>query len=132
PEYRDVFSQVLQDVLHRVDKAFGAFFRRVKAGEKPGYPRFQGRERYDSFTYPQLGWSLAGDRLSLAKIGTLKVKLHRPTSGRIKTVTIKREGAQWYVCFCCEVAAVALPTSARATGVDLGLLHFATLSDGSS
>jgi putative transposase len=51
PEYRAVYSQTLQDVLHRLDRAFGAFFRRVKAGEKPGYPRFQGQARYDSFTY---------------------------------------------------------------------------------
>jgi putative transposase len=71
PEYRDLHSQVQQDVLRRVDKAFQAFFRRVKAGEKPGYPRFQGRNRYDSFTYPQAGWSLDGERLTLSQQGTL-------------------------------------------------------------
>ena len=55
PEYHDINAQVLQDVLHRLDKAFQAFFRRVKAGEQPGYPRFQGKGRYNSFTYPQMG-----------------------------------------------------------------------------
>src|SRR5690348_2727995 len=63
PDLGGVYSQVLQDVLHRVDKAFQAFFRRRKSGQKPGYPRFQGRQRFDSFTYPQLGWSLLGERL---------------------------------------------------------------------
>jgi putative transposase len=132
PEYRDIHSQVQQDVLRRVDKAFQAFFRRVKAGEKPGYPRFQGRDRYDSFTYPQAGWSLDGDRLTLSKLGMVKVKLHRPIGGQVKTVTIRRDGEQWYVCFSCEVEALLLPASASAVGVDLGLLHFATLSDGTT
>src|SRR5437868_3330131 len=63
-EYSEIHSQILQDVLRRVDKTFQAFFRRVKAGETPGYPRFQGRDRYDSFTFPQLGWSLQKDRLT--------------------------------------------------------------------
>src|SRR2546421_614241 len=68
-EYQDIHSQVLQDVLRRVDKAMKAFFRRVKAGERPGYPRFQGRNRYDSFTYPQGGFSLTADsRVCLSKI----------------------------------------------------------------
>src|SRR5205085_2851484 len=96
PDLDGVYSQVLQDVLHRVDKAFKAFFRRVKSGEKPGYPRFVGRDRYNSFTYPQLGWSLLGERLSLSKIGPLLLKLHRPVCGKVKTVTIKREGPHWY------------------------------------
>jgi putative transposase len=132
PEYLAIHSQVQQDVLRRVDKAFAAFFRRVKAGQTPGYPRFQGRDRYDSFTYPQLGWSLDGDRLTLSKLGTVKVKLHRPIGGLVKTVTIRRDGEQWYVCFSCAIAVALLPEIATATGVDLGLTHFATLADGST
>src|SRR5437764_8090702 len=58
PEYEAIYSQVLQDVLHLVDKAFQAFFRRVKAGQQPGYPRFKSRLRYDSLTYPQLGFGI--------------------------------------------------------------------------
>ncbi|HBE25141.1 MAG TPA: transposase, partial [Ktedonobacter sp.] len=54
-EYNGIHSQVLQDVLRRVEKAFKRFFARWKSGETPGYPRFQGRNRYDSFTYPQGG-----------------------------------------------------------------------------
>src|SRR5207247_3680986 len=78
PEYTQIHSQVLQDVLRRVDKSFQAFFRRVKAGEIPGYPRYKGAGWYDTFAYPQTGWSLLGDRLTLSKIGTLKVMLHGP------------------------------------------------------
>src|SRR5207302_9236151 len=77
-EYHTIHSQVLQDVLMRVKKAFDNFFRRCKNGEEPGYPRFQGKNRYDSFCYPQGGYSLTHDnRVCLSKIGSIKVKLHR-------------------------------------------------------
>ncbi len=98
PEYQEIASHVLQDVLHRLDKAFSAFFRRIRHGETPGYPRFKGRNRYNSFTYPDgAGWKFDGQSLHLSKIGKAKVKLHRPLEGKIKTVTIKREVDQWYV-----------------------------------
>jgi putative transposase len=130
-EYQDIHSQVLQDVLKRLDKAFDGFFRRVKAGEEPGYPRFQGRNRYNSFTYPQSGYSLTHDnRVCLSKIGSLKVKLHRPIEGKIKTCTIKYEAGQWYVIFSCEVAQPEpLPDVESEVGIDLGVTHFAALSD---
>ena len=132
-EYRDIHSQVLQDVLRRVKKAFDNFFRRCKNGEEPGYPRFQGYNRYDSFTFPQSGFSLTHDnRVCLSKIGSIKVKLHRPMEGTIKTCTIKREGDDWSVIFSCESEGQPLPANSDAVGIDLGLLHFATLSDGST
>src|SRR6266700_729642 len=97
-EYQEIGSHVLQNALKRVDLAFQAFFRRIKAGETPGYPRFQGRNRYDSFCYPDhAGWKLDNKTLHLTKIGDLKVKLHRPVEGKMKTCTIKREGEHWYV-----------------------------------
>src|SRR5260221_7553772 len=90
PEYRDIHSQVLQDVLTRLDRAFQAFFRRIKAGETPGYPRFQGANRYNSFTYKQFGngASLDNGFLVLSKIGRLAVRWRRPLEGTAKTVTI--------------------------------------------
>lgn len=132
PEYQDIASHVLQDVLNRLDKAFAAFFRRVKNGENPGYPRFKGRHRYDSFTYPDgAGWKLEGDRLHLTKIGDIKIELHRLIEGKIKTVTIKREVDQWYVVFSCEVdVPEKLPVSYEDVGIDLGVTHLATLSNG--
>ena len=134
-EYQDIHSQILQDVLKRVDKAYKAVFRRCACGETPGYPRFQGRDRYNSFTFPQGGYALSlspNNRVCLSKIGSINVKLHRAVQGRIKTCTIKREGTNWYVVFACEVEAEPLPLSHQSVGIDLGLVHFATLSDGST
>lgn len=132
PEYQDIGSHVLQDVIKRLSKAFDAFFRRVANGEEPGYPRFQGRNRYDSFCYPDAsGWKIEGKILHLTNIGDSKIKLHRPIEGKIKTCTIKREGDGWYVVFSCEVeASLKLPYSDEAIGIDLGVSHLATLSTG--
>jgi putative transposase len=131
-EYQDIHSQVLQDVLLRLDRAFKAFFRRVANGEEPGYPRFQGRHRYNSFTYPQGGFGLTHDsRVYLSKIGSIKVMLHRQIQGTIKTATIKYEAGQWYAVFSCEIEQPEpLPETNSEVGIDLGVTHFAALSDG--
>ncbi|EFH84737.1 RNA-guided endonuclease InsQ/TnpB family protein [Ktedonobacter racemifer] len=130
-EYKDIHSQVLQDVLRRVEKTFKDFFKRVKAGKKPGYPRFQGRSHYDSFCYPQAGFSIKNGRLELSKIGHVKIKLHRKVVGTIKTCTLKREGERWYACFSCEVERVPrMPYTDVAVGIDLGVSKLATLSSG--
>ncbi len=130
-EYQDIGSHVLQDVVFRLEKAMQAFFRRVKEGSKPGYPRFMGPNRYDSFCYPdKAGWKIEGCTLHLSKIGEIKVKLHRPLEGKVKTATIKREGDHWYVTFVCEVEDAKLPLSSEDVGLDLGVTHFAALSDG--
>jgi putative transposase len=133
PEYAEVHSHVLQDVIQRVDLAFQPFFRRVKAGETPGYPRFHGRNRYTSLTYPQFGSgaSLDDGALSLSKIGRIAVRWSRPIVGTPKTVTIIREADGWYVCFSCADAPThPLATAGQHTGIDLGLEAFATLSHG--
>jgi|SRR6266702_2513650 len=133
PEYGEIHSQVLQETLRRVDKAFKAFFARCKRGQTRGYPRFQGRNRYDSFTYPQGGFSLTHDgRVCLSKIGSIKVKLHRPLEGKIKTCTVKREGDRWFIVFACQVETKPLSISHEDVGIDLGVMHLATLSDGST
>jgi putative transposase len=135
---------VQQEAQKRVDLAFRAFFRRVKAAEppvrrnggarKPGYPRFKGRHRYDSFTYPQPKGNfrlLDNGRLRLSKVGDVKIKLHRPVEGKVKTLTIRRDAVgNWYACFSCQVEPTPLPPTDRMTGVDAGLTHFATLSTG--
>jgi putative transposase len=122
-----------QDVLRRVDKAFNAFFNRVKNGQKPGYPRFRGASRYDSITFPSYGDGcklLDSGKLRLQGVGAVKVKLHRPTEGEVKTVTVKREAGRWYAVFSVECEANPLPASIEKTGLDVGLSAFATLSDG--
>ena len=133
PEYRDIHAHVLQDVIKRVDLAFAAFFRRAKAGEKPGYPRFQGRSRYHSITYPEYGngVTLDGGLLSLSKIGRVAIRLHRPLEGTPKTVTISREADGWYACLsCAEVPTQPLPLTGQETGIDVGLKSFLALADG--
>jgi putative transposase len=130
-ELKGVFSQVLQNVQARVDLVLKAFFRRVKAGEKPGFPRFRGKGRCDSFTVKQYGFELLENGLHLSKIGVVKIVLHHPLEGRIKTLTVQRDAADhWYACFACEVASEPLPFNELAVGVDVGLERLATLSDG--
>ena len=128
-----IYSQVLQDVVLRVDHTYKAFFCRVANGEKPGYPRFKGRNCYHSFTYPQWGKgaSLVGGRLRLSKIGHLAVRWSRPLEGTPKTVTIIEEADGWYVCFsCADISVQPLPLTGEEIGIDLGLESFATLANG--
>ena len=131
PELKTVHSQVLQDVAKRLDKAFQAFFRRVQSGEKPGYPRFQPIPRDHSFTYPQAGWKVSDRTVTLSKIGEVQITLHRPIEGTIKTVTVIAKNGRYYLAFSCEVAMNSIPVSVRpAVGIDLGLKHLVTTSDG--
>lgn len=133
PALREVHSQVLQNVAVRIDLAFKAFFRRCKAGEKPGYPRFRGAGRYDSFTYPQSGFRVEGGRVFLSKIGHLKAVIHRPLEGQVKTATVRKTAAgKWFVCFSCEVEPEPLPESSGGVGVDVGLKDIIATSDGES
>ncbi|MDF0594392.1 transposase, partial [Methanotrichaceae archaeon M04Ac] len=123
PELKEVFSQTLQNVQERVDLAFKAFFRRVKAGEAPGYPRFKGNGWYDSFTYPQLGFRLSSGKLRLSKIGDVKIKLHRPIEGKIKRLTVRRSSTgKWFACFSVEIDDPPKPPwkDGLMAGIDVG------------
>jgi putative transposase len=122
-----------RNVLRRVDLAFQGFFRRFKAGQKAGYPRFRSARRYDSITFSRSdsGWSIRhSGRLYLQGIGDVKVKWHRTLEGVVKAVTIKREGDKWYAHFRVKVIGFPLEPSTEAVGVDVGLAAFATLSTG--
>jgi putative transposase len=131
PALERVHSQVLQNVAMRIDLAFKAFFRRVKAGEQPGYPRFRGAGWYNSFCYPGTGHQVAGRRVFLSKIGHVKAVIHRPLQGTGKTCCVKRTGTgKWYATFTCELDDMPLPASESAVGIDVGLATFATMSDG--
>lgn len=131
PALTSVHSQALQNVQARVDLAYKAFFRRVKAGEKPGFPRFRGPGRYDSFTFKQSGFAVHDSLLRVSKIGALRLVLHRPIEGTVKTLTLRRvPSGKWYACFSVEVEPVLLPETERAAGIDVGLTSFATLNTG--
>jgi len=133
PEYREVGSQVLQEVIERLDKAYQNFFRRVKSGDgKVGHPRFRGRDRYDSFTLKQAGWKMEGKYLSIRNVGRFKLRLSRPIEGDIKTITIHRTPTgRWHVCFSCDnVPEKRLVKSGAMVGIDVGIKAFCVDSEG--
>lgn len=122
-----------QATMRRLDKAFAAFFRRVNAGDEPGHPRFKGRDRFDSIEFPAYGDGirLLGSKLRVQHVGTIRVKLHRPIEGKVKTVTLKRESGKWYAIFSCDLPDVpVLPTDKPPAGIDVGIEKFLTTSDG--
>ncbi len=139
PDVGEVGSQVLQDVLERLDRAYQAFFRRVKTGQTRGFPRFRSARRYDSLTFKKAGWTLgpvsaSGKKrtLTLHGIGKMRVFWSRVLEGRVKTVTLKRDACgDWFVLFSCDdVPQRLLPSTDSTIGIDLGLESFLTTSDG--
>jgi len=133
PEFKAVGSQVLQDVLERLDKAYKAFFRRVKLkGQKAGFPRFKGYGRYDSFTLKQAGWKLDGRHLTITRVGRFKLFLSRPIEGDIKTITVRRApSGKWLIAFSCDnVPEKKQPLSDKEVGIDVGIKSFCVDSDG--
>lgn len=122
---KEVYSQVLQDVLKRVDRSFINFYN------GSGYPRFQGANRYDSFTYSQSGFKILDNgKLQLSKIGDIKIVQHREIEGEIKTLTIKRDVDYWYATFSCELDVEPKPKTGKSIGIDVGLSSIITTSDG--
>jgi len=130
-----IYAHCLQDVLRRLDKSFKAFFRRVKAGENPGYPRFKGRGWYKSFTYPdsETGYKMEGSKLTLSKIGTIRIFKHREVEGKIKTCTIKKDLlGHWYAVLVAEIEDAPAVEPTTTAGVDVGLKSLITTSAGKS
>lgn len=126
----DIYAQVIQNVAVRVDLAFKAFFRRLKNGENPGYPRFKNFGRYDSFTYPQRGWKLQEHYIHIPKIGKIKSVIHKNINGNIKTCTVKKEADKWYIIFCYETECEIINSETNeSVGIDVGLSKFAIFSD---
>ncbi|MER6072186.1 transposase [Streptomyces sp. NPDC001817] len=128
-----------QSTLRRLDKAFQAFFRRIRTGEKPGYPRFKGLGHFDTVVFPKDGDGCRWDstphdrqtRVRLQGVGHVRVHQHRPVKGRVKTVSVKREGRHWYVVLACdEVPTEPLPATGSSVGIDMGTVHFYTDSNG--
>jgi putative transposase len=131
PEYNQIYSQVLQNTLKRLDTNFKSFFRRLRNHEKPGFPRYKSYDRYDSFVYPQNisnAFSIKNNKLHLAKIGDIKLKLSRPVPGKLKTCTVKREIDRWYTILTTEIEKEVKPvTELKPVAIDLGVKRFAVL-----
>jgi len=121
---KEVYSQVLQNVILRVDKSYKRFFK------GSGYPRFKGKNRYNSFTYPGSGFKIIDNKLNLSKIGNIKIIVHRNIEGTIKTCTIKKDIDQWYASFSCEIENPIPVEIKTRTGIDVGLIDLITLSNG--
>ncbi len=131
--FNGIYAHCLQDVLRRLDKSYKAFFRRVKAGEEPGYPRFKGKGWYKSFTYPdsETGYKIEGSRLTLSKIGSIRIFKHREVEGKIKTCTIKKDKlGHWYAILVTEIEDVPQIKLRTAIGVDVGLKNQVATSTG--
>jgi putative transposase len=128
-----------QATLRRLDKAFAAFFRRIKSGDAPGYPRFRGVNWFDAVDFPKDGdgcrWNSTPHdpvtRVRFQGVGHVKVNQHRPVVGKVKTVSIKREGRKWFVVLTAEQAQPEpLPATGSVVGVDLGIANFLADSNG--
>jgi putative transposase len=133
PDYAAIHSHVLQDVLARLDTTYQAFFRRVQHGDKPGFPRVHGKDRYHSFTYKEYGNGarLDNGHLVRAKIGRSAVRWSRPVAGTSTTVTVSCEADGWYVCCsCADAPTEPLPLTSKETGIDVGLKVFLITADG--
>lgn len=134
PYAAGIHSHVLQVTVADLDKAFKAFFRRIKTGEKPGYPRFKGRDRFDSFGLKEYGngFKLSGRRLKISGVGRIPVRWHRELPAEPKTLRVIRKADGWYACFTCEVEAKPLPVTGKLTGLDVGVKSLITDSDGNT
>jgi putative transposase len=128
-----------QATLRRLDKAFQAFFRRIKAGLTPGYPRFRGVNLYDTVDFPRDGDGCRWDstphdrvtRVRLQGVGHVKVNQHRAVAGKVKTVSVKREGRKWFVVLTAEQAQPEpLAATGSVVGIDMGIVSFLTDSNG--
>ena len=131
PYAANLHSHILQVVVQDLDQAYQAFFRRVTAGETPGYPRFKGKHRFDSFGLKEYGngFKIEGRRLKLSGIGRLRVRWHRPIEGEIKTLRIRHQAGKWYAYFACEVEEQPLPPTGQFVGIDVGVHHLLATSD---
>jgi putative transposase len=132
PHAKGIHSHVLQIVVADLDKAFQAFFRRVKGAGQPGYPRYKGRDRFSSFGFKEYGngFKIDGRRVRLSGIGRIAVRWHRPLIGTLKTVRIIRKAGAWYACFACDVEAEPQSPTGQAIGIDVGVTSLLTTSDG--
>jgi putative transposase len=129
PQFAVIAVDIQREPLRRVERAFQGFFRRIKAGQRPGYPRFKSRDRYDSFAWytPRTD----ADGLLIPNLGRIRFKAIRELSGVPKLATVIRRGGKWVARIACDIGPapekVAVTT---AVGIDVGLTTLATLSDG--
>jgi putative transposase len=139
PDYKDLHSQVMQNIARKLDLAFKSFYGRVKKGKTPGFPRFKGKGRVHSLYYPQSGFAFTtNNKLKVSKIGSIRIKKHRALNGNIKTLSLnKSPSGKWFACFSVDAGEAPQPIpieridEQKKVGIDLGINDFAFLSNGS-
>jgi putative transposase len=131
-EWGAISVDVLRSAITRLDRAFLAFFRRVKQGDVPGYPRYKGARRYASFTFPKT--RIVKNRIKIPTLGYVKFNLYRkiPAHAKIKQVSVKyKSTGNWAISLVLELGpSPNKNNTGTAIGIDVGLTHFATLSNG--
>src|SRR5437016_1879930 len=132
PEFKNIHAHTLQAVLIGLKRAFQNFFGRVRKGQNPGFPRFQGAHRFHSLVFTSAAYQVHGSRVQISKVGNVKMKMHRPLPKEVGTLFLKNVRGAWYGCFACEVETDPLPAIHQAIGIDVGLKTFAVLSDGTA
>jgi len=130
-ELKGVISpRILRSSVDRLDRAYKAFFRRVRSGHKPGFPRFKGIDRYDSFSFPNP--VVKGNLLTVPSFGKIRLKLYRPLKGKPLEAHVRKTCRGWEASVVCDLGAAPEKVEAKtSTGIDVGLSSFATFSDGS-
>ena len=136
--YKEIYAQVLQDMVKRVKLTFDRYLKGDSNGKRSGKPRFKGQGRYRSFTYPQasIDW-IDGKFIKLPKIGAVKVIWHRPLPDgfSVKTAILSKKADGWYITLTLEDKSVPeltldAPTADNTIGIDVGLKSFLVTSDG--
>ncbi len=131
-ETKFLHSQTKQNICDKLSKSYDNFFRRIKNGEKPGFPKFKSFEYYNSITFPQYK-NKVSNKIHVSKIGNIKIVQEREIEGQIKTLTIKREGSEWYAILSCDNVpedTTILDFKSEVEGIDVGLNKFLVCSNG--
>src|SRR6266852_3983443 len=131
--FASVYRECVDAVLHRLDLAFAAFFRRIKSGEPAGYPRFRSAARWKQLEFPHGDRALKFDavqkRVRIPGVGSVPLRKGRAIPAFGRAFVLERNG-RWWATFECEREPEALPSTGRVIGVDRGVHVLAATSDG--
>ncbi len=133
PELKKVYSKVLQMVNYQLWSNIKALREIKKKGKKVGKLRYKTGNSFKTLNFNQSGFKIKENRLILSKVGSIRIKLHRPIMGRVKGVVIKRaKSGKWFAIVQSEVDPEPLPPTGRSVGIDVGIQHFCVDSDGTA
>lgn len=133
PRIASVYREALDATLHKLELAFASFFRRLKSGQTPGYPRFRARRRYHTLEFPHgnraLKFNPTQTKVKVPGVGSIRLRRGRPVPSFGRAMIV-RSPRGWYALFECEREVTALPLTGKAIGLDVGVASFFATSDG--